>query len=210
MATKPPKTDGRETRAIDGPVEVRAASAEASGPGTGVGYAVRYNSWADIGGGLWKERFAPGAFSASVASDDVLALHSHDTGRVVGRKGAGTLSLRDDAQGVAFENPLPDNSDGRDLTVSIDRGDIPGMSFGFVSRREEWNDATDPPERTIFEARLVEITYIAAPAYGDTSVGLRSLENARAETRKTHNNSGYLIRKARLDQKSRGINLPGE
>jgi HK97 family phage prohead protease len=209
MATKPPKTDGRETRAIDDPLELRAAAADGRGPGTGVGYAARFNAWASIGG-MWRERFAPGAFTDTLANDDILAVHSHDKGRVVGRTGAGTLALREDEKGLAFENPLPDNSDGRDLAVSIERKDIPGMSFAFIAQREEWDETADPPERTIFQAKLFEITYSAMPAYGDTSVGLRSLEAARAEIRKTHNASGYLIRKARLDQKSRGIELPGE
>lgn len=185
-ATKP-TTDQREIRAINIGLEVRAASEGETGR-TAHGYAALFNSEADIGG-YWKETIAPGAFSKSLAERDVLAVHSHDTGRVVGRLKAGTLSLREDSKGLAFENQLPDTTDGRDLIVQIDRGDIAGMSFGFVATRQEWDETVDPPHRTITEARLYEITYTPMPQYDDTSVGLRSLEHARNE-RREHNVAG--------------------
>ena len=204
MATKPPRTDGREIRAIDSRLERRAAAGDTDGPGTAIGYAALFNVWTDVGG-YFRERVAPGAFTKTLAERDALAVHSHDIGRVVGRTGAGTLTLREDATGLAFENELPDTSDGRDLAVSIDRGDIPGMSIGFIARRQEWNETVDPPERTILEAELFEITYSALPQYGDTNVALRSLESARAEARKIHNSSGYLLRKAQTEQRIRRI-----
>jgi HK97 family phage prohead protease len=206
MATMPPKTDGREARAIDSAMELRFASDERTGPGTATGYAARFNTWADIGG-AWRERFVPGAFTRTLAHDDILAVHSHDKGRVVGRTGAGTLTLRQDDSGLAFENPLPDTTDGRDLSVSIDRGDIPGMSFAFIARRQEWNEMVEPPERTIFEADLIEITYSAKPAYSDTSVGLRSLDEARKERRSQNFDAAArrVARKMTVDLRSRGV-----
>jgi HK97 family phage prohead protease len=201
-----PATDGRETRAITTRLEVRAAAADGA-PATATGYAVLFNNETDIGG-YFRERFAPGAFTASLAERDVVALHSHDSGRVVGRTGAGTLTVTEDATGLAFENPLPDTSDGRDLEVSIERQDIAGMSFGFVSRKEEWDETVDPPLRTIIQADLYEITYTAFPAYPDTSVGMRSLEHVRAD-RRDHNKSAAAMRiaarRARQAQIERGI-----
>jgi HK97 family phage prohead protease len=204
-ATTPP-TDEREIRAVSVRLEVRAASEGETGRSAS-GYAALFNNETDIGG-YWREKIAPGAFAKSLAARDVVALHSHDTGRVVGRKDAGTLTLSEDDTGLAFENALPDTSDGRDLVVSIDRGDIPGMSFGFVTRKQEWDETVEPPLRTIIEADLYEITYTAFPAYPDTSVGLRSLEHVRAE-RREHNKSGAFARiasrRARQAQIERGI-----
>lgn len=200
-----PKIDGRETRAIITPLELRAA-AEGS-VRTGIGYAALFDTWTDIGG-MWRERIAPGAFTKSLQERDVLALHSHDSGRVVGRLGAGTLTLREDAKGLAFENPLPDTNDGRDLIVQLERGDIAGMSIGFVSVRSEWDETKDVTERTILEALLFEITYTAYPAYRDTEVALRSLEQVRDE-RRDHNRAGagarLAARRARQAQLDRGI-----
>lgn len=210
MAETKPKTDGRETRANVGKLELRAAG-DSGGLGTAIGYVAPFNSVTDIGCGgtvYWREKIAPGAFTTSLRENDVVALHSHNTGRVVGRMKAGTLTLREDETGLAFENPLPDTSDGRDLSVSIERGDIAGMSFGFCATRQEWDETVDPPVRTILEAELIEITYTAFPAYPDTEVGLRDLEGARRE-RRNHNKAGarsrLAARRARQAQLERGI-----
>lgn len=198
--------DSRETRAVTLGLEIRAATDDGESR-TAAGYAALFNVETDIGG-YWSETIAPGAFSKSLAERDVVALHSHDTGRVVGRTGAGTLTLSEDSKGLKFENSLPDTSDGRDLAVQIERKDIPGMSFGFVTRKQEWDETIDPPKRTIIEAELYEITYTAFPAYPDTEVGLRSLEGARNE-RSEHNKAAATMRiaerRARQAQLERGI-----
>lgn len=198
--------DGREIRAVTSGLEIRAASAEGE-LRTATGYAALFDVESDIGG-YWIETIAPGAFSRSLKERDVVALHSHDSGRVVGRMGAGTLTLREDSTGLAFENALPDTSDGRDLAVQIERKDIAGMSFGFVTRKQEWDETVEPPRRTILEAELWEITYTAFPQYPESSVGLRSLEHARNE-RREHNKTNaahrIAVRRARQAQIERGI-----
>ena len=202
-----PAADERECRAlIDGPkLEVR--SGESNGETVTRGYAAVFNSDTSIGD-YWIERFAPGAFAKSLRENDLVALHSHERSRVVGRTSAGTLTVREDEKGLAFENTLPDTTDGRDLAVLIGRGDIAGMSFAFRATKEQWDETTDPPTRTIMEARIYEITYTAFPAYPSTEVGLRSLEHVRAE-RRDHNRAGARSRiaaaRARLIQAERQI-----
>lgn len=206
MTVKMSTPDGRETRALSTPLELRAVGDGESGS-TATGYAAVFRARTDVCG-CWTEEFLPGVFTASLQQRDVIAVHSHDTGRVVGRLKAGTLSLREDDKGLWFENPLPDTSDGRDLAVQIGRGDIAGMSFAFRSRKEEWDETVSPPHRTVIEAELYEITYTAMPQYQDTEVGLRSLEHARNEKRQ-HNRDGAMTRIAtrrmRQDQAERGI-----
>lgn len=201
-----PATDVREKRALTDGLELRMAATDGE-QRTAQGYAVLFNSAANIYD-LWVEEFAPGAFAKSLEDRDVIALHSHDVARVVGRMNAGTLTLREDAKGLAFENPLPDTTDGRDLAVQIERGDIAGMSFGFRAVKQSWDDTVTPPKRTITEAELYEITYSAMPAYEDSEVGLRSLEAARAEHR-AHNRAGaasrIAARRARQLHAERGI-----
>lgn len=203
-ATTPP--DGREKRALTEGLELRAVVTEGEPPTTR-GYVVNFDSPTSILD-LWTEEFAPGAFSKSLQQRDVIAIHSHDLGRVMGRLKAGTLSLREDSKGLAFENALPDTTDGRDLAVSIDRGDIAGMSFGFRAVKQVWDDTVDPPKRRIEEAELYEITYSALPQYDDSEVALRSLETARAEKR-SHNKVGarsrIAARRARLTRAERRI-----
>lgn len=203
-----PKTDpnGQERRALASEhVELRNAGD--GGERVAQGYAVLWDTEANIYD-LWVESFAPGAFDASLAARDVIAIHSHDYSRIVGRMNAGTLTLRSDDRGLRFENRLPDTSDGRDLAVQIDRGDIAGMSFGFVARRQEWDDTVEPPRRTIIEAELHEITYTAIPAYSSTEVGMRSLEQARTERRqenKARSLARIAERRARMERAIRGL-----
>ncbi|MEP9401867.1 HK97 family phage prohead protease [Sphingomonas sp. VNH70] len=200
----PSRPDGREIRAITVPLEMRAAAEGETGR-TATGYAAVFGVETSVGG-YWTEVIAPGAFTASLTKRDVIAVHTHDTGRVLGRLRAGTLSLREDAKGLAFENLLPDTTDGRDLAVQIDRGDIAGMSFGFVATREEWNDLVEPPKRTILECDLYEITYTPLPQYPDTEVGMRSLDAARNERRSMPPKSTATVtRRARQAQAERGL-----
>ncbi|WP_338445946.1 HK97 family phage prohead protease [Pelagerythrobacter marensis] len=206
MATPTPKTDGRETRTFTKGLELRFASGD-GGSKTTKGYACLFDNVTSIGG-YWQERFAKGAFTNSLGDRDVVALHSHDDGRPMGRMSRDTLRIKEDDKGLAFENDLPDTQDGRDLATSIDRGDIEGMSFRFRALKEEWDETQDPPMRTIIEAELYEITYTAFPAYPDTEVGMRSLEHARQE-RRQHNQAGAIgriaARRMKLAQRDRRI-----
>ncbi len=96
------------------------------------GYAARYNSLSgDLGG--FKERIQPGAFNRILATKpDCVLLFNHDSGKVLGRTTAGTLQLRSDDKGLAFDCDLPNTTHGRDTYESIQRGDIAGCSFAFT------------------------------------------------------------------------------
>lgn len=198
--------DGRETRANVARFEIRAAGADDAGR-TVVGYAAVFNSETDICG-YWTEVVAPGAFARSLRENDVVALYSHDTGRVIGRMSAKTLRIAEDDKGLKVEIDLPDTGDGRDLAVLIERGDVTGMSFGFCTRKQEWDETVEPPKRTVLDVDLLEVTITAFPAYPDAEVGLRDLEGARKE-RRGHNKvaaaTRIAARRARQAQIERGI-----
>lgn len=171
------------------------------------GYAATFGDVADIGG-YFREVIAPGAFAQTLLSADVRAYFDHDRGRVLGRKSAGTLRLKEDAKGLAVEIDLPDTSDGRDVRELIDRGDISGMSFGFVVSKETWDETVEPPTRTIHAVELREVSIVSEPAYDGTSIALRSLEHAREERSKSEADKradGYFQRKAAMEQKFRRI-----
>lgn len=188
-----------EKRTLTRPLDVRAA-ADSKKIG---GYAAVFNSEADIGG-FFREKIAPGAFRNAI-KQDVRALIDHDDGRVIGRTTAGTLRLAEDATGLAVEIDLPDTSDARDLAVLIERGDISGMSFGFIVTKQSWDETQDPPLRTIEAVDLREVSVVAFPAYDDTSIAMRSLSDHRAETkRKNFNFAALRVRaKVSLDLRSK-------
>ena len=197
---------------------MEAPEVRASGDGRSVtvaGYAAVFDSPADIGGD-WREIIAPGAFSETLRRDDVLALAAHDSARILGRTSAGTLRLREDRRGLAVEIDLPDTSDGRDVAELVRRGDLKGMSFGFIVRHDEWDETANPPTRTIRSVDLMEVSAVGRPAYGDTSLGLRSLERAReqgnrdqAAQNRQQAQMRILARKAETENKLRGIR-PGD
>lgn len=174
------------------------------------GYAALFNSETDIGG-YFREVIAPGAFTDTLKTSDVRALIDHDTGRIIGRSSAGTLRLNEDEKGLYVEIDLPDTTDGRDLAVQMERGDISGMSFGFRVTHDEWDEATDIPTRTIHAMDLIEVSAVAFPAYDDTEIGLRSLDRARQDRQKSEKSEAdkradsYFRRKAESEQRFRGI-----
>lgn len=168
------------------------------------GYAAIFNSDADIGG-YWIERIAPGAFAGS-ASKDVRALVDHDTGRVIGRSTAGTLRLAEDSKGLSVEIDLPDTTDGRDVGTLVARGDLSGMSFGFVVTKQSWDETVDPPVRTIEAVDLHEVSVVAFPAYDATEIALRSsqtLVDERGRAKNHRHAAARLRMKANLDLRTR-------
>lgn len=180
-----------EKRTLTKPLEVRkAAGARKIG-----GYAAVFDAPADIGG-YFQETIAKGAFSDAVKGD-VRALVDHDSGRVIGRTTAGTLRLQEDDTGLGVEIDLPDTTDGRDLATLIERGDISGMSFGFVVTKQTWDESGDIPKRTIEKVELHEVSVVAFPAYDDTSIAMRSLDEVRKEKRA----SNYKAATARIAER---------
>lgn len=136
------------------------------------GYAAVFNSKTNIGG-WFDEVIEPGAFSRSLSDNgDIRALFNHNWDNVLGRTKSQTLELKEDEKGLNFKVELPDTSVARDLTISMERGDINQCSFGFFITDEEWNYNVEPALRTIKEVELFEISIVSIPAYDDTEASL--------------------------------------
>ena len=149
-----------------------------------VGHAAVFNIRTDIGG-FFEEQIRPGAFSEAIRNDDVRALIDHDSSLVLGRNTAGTLQLSEDDRGLRVEITPPDTQIARDLIVSMERGDINQMSFGFSMRGgiEEWDETGEIPLRTIEKVgRLIDVSVVTFPAFPDAEVGLRSLNHFRTSS----------------------------
>ncbi len=140
------------------------------------GYAATFNNRSeDLGG--WFEIIERGAFGESLKNGaDVRALLEHDSRAILGRNKAGTLGLKEDKTGLAIEIDPPDTTAGRDAIESIKRGDLTGMSFGFRTIDDRWETKDGAEVRTLLKVDLFDVSIVAYPAYGDTSVALRSLE----------------------------------
>lgn len=155
-------------------LEVRSGETGDNAPPMIRGYAAVFNEWADIVPGMFREQIAPGAFRKTIGEADVRALVNHDPNYVLGRNRAGTLTMREDKHGLAVEIEPPDAQWARDLMVSMKRGDISQMSFGF--RPVKWVE--DPSGRaldvTLQEVRLFDVSVVTFPAYPQTEAWARS------------------------------------
>jgi HK97 family phage prohead protease len=161
-----------ETRALQ--VEDAEFRAERDGM-TFRGYAAKFNRKSEPL--PFRETILPGAFTRTLKSrNEIKAFVNHDTNMVIGSTRAGTLRLSQDEIGLMAEIDLPDTSYGRDLAVSVQRGDVSGMSFGFYVPKggDMWN--ADYSERTISEIALHEVSPVTGfPAYRSTTASVRAL-----------------------------------
>ncbi|WP_315924837.1 HK97 family phage prohead protease [Mesorhizobium sp. SP-1A] len=163
------------------------------------GYAARFGDETVIAG-EFRERLAPGAFTRTLRErPDVTALLDHDSGRVLGRTTAGTLTLRQDRIGLWFSLDVdPTTPEGQTALGTVGRQDVKGCSFSFRAQAETWQDGGEKlPLRTLTDVDLFEVTLTYNPAYPTTSASL------------THTNASAAARRVRMraemEQKLRGI-----
>lgn len=158
-------------------LEVRTATGlSLPSPGKLVGYAAVFDSPADLG--EFVEVVRPGAFTRSLKqAGGIVALYDHERRSILGKVSAGTLQVTQDTKGLAFELSLPDTSVGRDLAVLVERGDVSGCSFGFITPPggDRWEQRGAKLVRELLSVDLREITVTPQPAYPDTSVAKRSM-----------------------------------
>jgi hypothetical protein len=145
-----------------------------------VGHAAVFNQETDIGG-WFREMILPGAFTESIGQDDVRALFNHNPDYIMGRNKSGTLTLTEDEKGLRVEIDPPDTQFARDLAVSIERGDISQMSFGFEIESSddiEWQRGQKGmlDLRKIKRAKLWDVSPVTFPAYEGTDIAMRSHE----------------------------------
>jgi HK97 family phage prohead protease len=98
----------------------------------------------------------------------------------------GSLHLFVTDRGIEFETELPNTAQGDMLLEGIRRGDYDALSFAFAPDEDEWTENEDGTyNRTIRSiAFLDEISLLSvAPAYEQTEVNCRSLENFKEEQR---------------------------
>ena len=156
-------------------LEIRASGTLSATGKTLTGYAAVFNSEAVLGD--FSEVIRQGAFAKSLATgSNIRALYQHQGDALLGTTRGGTLQLREDAKGLAFELALPDTTHGKDLAILVGRGDVAGCSFGFrvAPGGDRWEQRGGRLVRELIDVELVEITLTSDPAYLDTTVAMRS------------------------------------
>ena len=140
------------------------------------GYASVFDSWSEELGGNqpFRERVIKGAFEETIQNDDIRALFNHDPNYVLGRNKAGTLTLEEDDKWLHVRITPPDTQWAKDLLVSIKRGDITQMSFGFTVILDRWNYEDNTDVRELLKVKLYDVSPVTFPAYTQTECGIRS------------------------------------
>jgi len=147
------------------------------------GYAVKWNELSEQLG-FFREKFSKGAFKDSLLDKQQMALWNHNTDVVLGSTRNQTLRLSEDEVGLRFEIDLANTTQANDIYELVKRGDINGVSFGFYAELEDWEDRSDTAVRTINRADLIEISPTPFPAYSQSEVNVRSLEERYQEFKK--------------------------
>lgn len=135
---------------------------------------------------------------------DVRAFVDHDPGKVLGRTKSGTLRLNLTDRGLGVEIDPPDTTDAANVMESIRRGDVDGMSFSLrvPPGGDKWHfdEESGTDERHVYEMIVSEVSVVSMPAYVETSVAVRSLEQFRSERqpRRSVNVANNRLRLAKL------------
>lgn len=149
------------------------------------GYAAKFHVESDpLGRSGVRESIKPGAFSRTLLEDKQYMHWNHDPSIVLASTKSGTLTLSEDEVGLKMRAELPDTQWGRDTYALVKRGDVSQMSFGFQKRADAWDDS-DPksPRRSLLDVRLFEVSIVPYPAYPQTAVMARSIDEELDEYR---------------------------
>lgn len=180
--------DGKEDRTLTHAMEVRAVD---DNTGTVSGYGAVFNSPSLLLSGGFIEEVAPGSFKKSLnergtstSKEDIFAYWNHNSDIVLGSKRSGTLRLKEDNVGLAYEIDMDLRStEVRDKYYAVESGRVSSSSFGFdvPNGGDEWilpKNSEDPVRRVLRSVRLHEISIVSTPAYPDSKSWVsRSLES---------------------------------
>lgn len=125
-----------------------------------------------------------------IKNNDVKLYLNHNEGHGTyarSKYGEGSLRLFVTDRGIEFETSLPNTVFGDALLEGIRRGDFDSLSFAFAPEEDEWEDNGDGTyNRTIRSIGFLdEISLLScAPAYEQTNVKIRSLEDYKEQRNK--------------------------
>lgn len=152
------------------------------------GYALVFDTESrDLGG--FTEKIDKDALDGLIEKSDVFCLLNHDESRGVlarSNMGEGSLKLEVDERGLKYSFDAPNTALGDELLEAIKRKDITSSSFGFRCKEDKWEKRSDGSYlRTIKKFdKLFDVSPVYQPAYSETSVDTRGLDELKKEENK--------------------------
>lgn len=156
-----------------------------------IGYALVFDKLSeDLGG--FREIISPESLEGVLEKSDVLALLNHNRHKGVlarSNRMKGTLELKIDRKGLKYSFEPPNYSLGHELVEGIRRGDIQNSSFAFSlpDGGAEFKRTEDGELIRIIHKfdKIFDVSPCYTPAYQDTTVAIRSLEEFRESEEET-------------------------
>lgn len=172
----------KEIRAFD--FEVRAEEDEVHGKVL-TGQPIVYDERTNLG---WYDEIIDNGALAETDLRDVRFLVNHNTdmiplARSRNNNANSTMQLEViEGKGMTIRVDLDteSNAEAKSLYSAVERGDISGMSFMFITDGDSWEDVdTDHPTRHVRSIKKVlEVSAVTFPAYEATSIQARGLSDA--------------------------------
>lgn len=161
-------------------VEIRAVE-ENDNSLTVSGYVNKTDQPSEILGDKQKfiEKIAPGAFTKALqrAKNPIDFLAEHDRKYLLASTNNGSLTLKEDKEGLYFEARISPTSWGKDYYQLIKDGLIQNMSFGFRAVKDKWKRISqDLLERTVYDLELYEVSAVKNPAYTQSNISARNID----------------------------------
>lgn len=119
------------------------------------------------------EMVLKGAFDDAIENaENIRLLYAHDTSKVLADTKTGTLKVFEDKENgeVKMQAVLVDTSDGKDAFELVKKQLAGGLSFGFTTLEDEWEQVDGMYQRKIKKMSLSEISIVPEPAYKQSEV----------------------------------------
>lgn len=185
--------DGGERRFFAQPVEIREEGEERFFDGL----AAVFDSPADLRD--FTEEIDSRAFD-EVMDDDVRGTFNHSPDLVLGRNKSGTMQLSKTASGMNYRIKYnPNDPDHVRVMEKVKRGDVSQSSFAFRVKEDEWSTRNGKDHRRITKLqRWFDVGPVTYPAYADTTVAARSLEQVKQKENQNKPTDGLSYHEARV------------
>ena len=175
----------KEIRMFTGALECREDTERQKN--TIVGVPIVFEQKTDLG--FYEEVIEKGALDETDLKD-VRLLVNHDTNQLPLARSRNNnanstmqLTVEEDGLHVRADLDVENNPRAAEVLSAVQREDVTGMSFMFTVDKDLWeNLESDYPTRHILSiGKVFEASVVTFPAYEQTSVYARSLENVQSE-----------------------------
>jgi HK97 family phage prohead protease len=175
----------KEIRMFTGALECREDTERQKN--TLVGVPIVFEQKTDLG--MWEEVIEKGALDQTDLKD-VRLLVNHDTNQLPLARSRNNnanstmqLTVEEDGLHIRADLDVENNPRAAEVLSAVEREDVTGMSFMFTVDKDSWeNLESEYPTRHILSiGKVFEASVVTFPAYEQTSVYARSLENVQSE-----------------------------